>query len=580
MAPDSRHYWILSGLLVLTAFLLYGQTARFNFVWDDEYFVVRNPAVHSWTQLARSFTDKTAFAHGTLPGFYRPVRNISFLLDYSIGGLSPAICHIHNVILHAANACLVFWVLCLLAALRRLDREPATAHSQASNGLTRLDLNICWLGALFWTVHPVQTEAVAWVKSRDELLFALFCLAGLGIVLQSLLHGRLATGRIAAVAGLFAAALLSKEMAASFPLIVVLALLLWGRHHERRPWHALIAILVLETAAFIAVRHAVLGQTRQCAPLAPDSWTQFLTMARAFGRYVQLSLVPVNQLADYQGYPLSRSLTDWRVLVSVCVISATVIAAIAVCRKRPVAAFGIGLFWIALIPVSNLVPTMQFLAERFLYLPMLGVSVLLTAAALGWTESLNAQGAEVRTRKLRLGTAVAALLLCALMGASAVRVSVWQNDVTLATRTFLDSPPAGRVWCNYAQALGKQRQFEKALPILQRLASDRSLSGASPALVEQGLGLALIVTGALDEGLSHSLNALRLAPENPDALANVGLYYGIRQNHAKAFEYYDRAVRQNPSDLNLRNNRDTAARLLRDTQSVTSTSKAAATAAR
>lgn len=582
-------------LLAAAAILLYGRSVGFDFVWDDEYFVVRNPAIRSWNCVPSYFTDGKVYAGGIWAPMYRPLRNVSYLLDYSVGGLKPSVFHAHNVALHAANCCLVYWVLLQTMTLGRWWRKrntsgaapPAESNSQDLSDDTafRTMSVACILGALWWTAHPVHTESVAWVKSRDELLFALFYLGALGLFLRRMIRassredndeetpsgGRWLTWETPVIVALFACAMLTKEMAASLPLVLLLLHAFFGKRGGLRGTLLLVAMLGIVLAGYVVARGAVLGEMRQKDWLAGSFGNEMLTMSTVALRYVRLALVPNDLIADYQSYPVSTSLLEPRVLVALGAIVVLAVAVLALWKRLPEAAFGCLFFAVALLPVSNLVSTMQFLAERFLYLPLVGVALALSSLCLAFATRVRekvATGAMMEQEgqaRLRMGSVIAGLLITVLAFGTCVRLPVWRNEASLATRTFLDAPPSGRILLNYAKVLAGEGRYSEALPVLRKIVSgDPRFKDASPVLVQQGLAVALLATGSLEEGGIHAREAVRLKGDNPDALATLALYYGLKGDHRNALKYYEMALATNPGNGQLRQNRDLALRKVRE----------------
>lgn len=535
--------------LAVCTVLVYGRIATFEFVWDDDFFVVRNHAIRSWASIPRYFTDVTTYAEpGTWAPMYRPLRNISYLLDYKIAGLGAAWFHVHNLLLHVLNACLALALLKRLASL--LDRDWAGTPSL-----------VCLLASALWTVHPVQTESVAWVKSRDELLFATFYLGAVLVYCQQLSRKRLQATGLIAICLLFSLAILSKEMAATFPLIALLIYLYAGSKIKApglRTAGITAACTALLLMAFMVARHLVIGQTEQGGLLAANGYQQFLTMLRATGRYVQLTLVPGGFLADYQAYPRSQSFLEPKVILSTAVIIGSILTAIAVRRPLPLISFGIAWFWVTLLPVLNIIPSMQFLAERFLYLPLFGFAVAAAGSLARILQHilLHSAGPGEAVRKRKIAVGLFAAMLFAHLAANIARLPVWQNSFTLYSQTFEDSPACGRIWLNYASELMKRKRYAEAHSILKQLneSNNPMLADGTASKKAQGYGLVLMVLGHEDEGASYTLRALDLNPDNPEALANMGLYYGRKGVHEEALRYYQSAVRLRPEDPVLHSN--------------------------
>lgn len=509
----------------MVAGVLYLPALKYEFVYDDEYFVLRNESIRSWSNVPRYFYDRYQYAVTHKPiGMWRPLRNISYLLDYKAAGLSPVWFHAHNILLHAANAAIVFWVLLL-----------------CSRFIRPVPIAIVCASALVWTVHPVNVEAVAWVKSRDELLFnAFYLLAFVGFLKWMTAPSR-RTGILILMMLAYFASLMSKEMAASLPILMFAAWFYFPRVRTRREFAMALAAAAIMTVIYVAWRHVVVGRTSQMGLLAGTWSAQALTMIRAAAKYIQLAFAPSAFLADYSGFPISRSPLDPRVIVAVIVLAIYAAAIIILRRRASLASFGLLWFAITLLPVSNIIPTMQFLAERFMYLPIVGIAMV-AQEVFGLLQShLMRHG-----RRPAVTYALAALLICALTFSARARLPVWRNDLVLNDRTYYDSPPSERVTMNYAIALANYGRYLDALKLLRGI--EETPYRLDPGRLHQTLGLAYMMNGNLDEGATHTLKALRYLPDDYTLYSHMAYYYRQKGNRERAIEYARLALARNQQD--------------------------------
>src|SRR5438094_4042071 len=201
----SRHKPTQIGLIIALSTLVFANSLPGAFVWDDEIQVVKNWRIRSLENLASAFTTAFwSFAGGeseNQTNFYRPVQSITYMLAYSMGGLSPAPYHALSLVYHAAASVFVY-----LIGLE-LMFSPAVTFA---------------IAALF-AVHPVHTEAVAWIAGIPDVACGAFYFAAVFIFLRYWRTGRKALLWTASV--LFLGALLSKEMAVTLPFFLLL--LLW-----------------------------------------------------------------------------------------------------------------------------------------------------------------------------------------------------------------------------------------------------------------------------------------------------------------------------------------------------------------
>ncbi len=359
---------------------------------DDTRFVVENEAVHDLTPLraASYFTDPRTLSPICWEGIYRPLRTLDFAIDWAVSGGRPYFFHLRNVFYHVISS------LLLLAIFRKL------AAPRSGPAL--------W-GALFFAVHPVHTESVAWITSRaDAMLLTFFLLA---------LWFHISRRPLAAAAALLFA-LFAKETAVVFPGIVLLVDLMRGERPRFR-WLALYSVLGL-AYGFLWFRLVAGGSAEGIGHL-PGWWggsygANLATMARGFAYYIQLLIIPIRQVFDYHvpadtGFDVGAALG----LLLLCAA-----AAWGWFRDRRLL-FALGWFILTILPTANLlfavgIPT----AERFLYLPAAGLAF--------WMGHLLARS------RLRY-VAVACLLTLTI-----ARSGVWRSSESLfaATERVAETP--------------------------------------------------------------------------------------------------------------------------------------------
>jgi hypothetical protein len=397
--------------IVLAVAAAYAPVLRAGFVYDDRPYVVNNPAVTAPT-LEQVFGRH--FPPGRRDqGLYRPLLTLSYALDHRLsgGGRHWALtAHVHNLLLHAA-ACLL-----LGFALSRGGRGGAAA----------------WLAAMCVALHPVLTESVAWVSARSELLAGLFAAAGLALLL--LPAGRPAPGvKSAGLAVLTAAAILAKESAVMLPAAWAAAFWCMG---PERPTPARV-VLVTAPAALVAVT-AVAVRLALSGGLAPelhayagvDAGVRYRFIGMALWRYVRLLAWPAGLTVHWP--PMPSRIDNLRAAAGFAALLALGGTAVYGCCRRRAWAAAAGWPVLTLFVYTNLaVPIGAIMAERFLYMPAMGLAMLAAAGA-----------AALKHRRLprRLVAALLALAIAAGGVQTFRRASAWRDDVTL-WRAALETEP-------------------------------------------------------------------------------------------------------------------------------------------
>jgi len=350
--------YLIFFLIVSIGIIAYSNSLGNGFIWDDVHFVVNNEYIRNPGSLSLFFTSKQALADGTLAGEnYRPLIPLSYAVDYHFWGLDPMGYHITNLLFHIANALLLFYLILIITK----------------------DRFIGLFASLLFLTHPVQTDAVSWISGRGNVMFLCFFLIALILYIKYRTGGSIILYLISLL--FFLCALFSKEMSISLPLIVILYDWVytkkesWGARVLRYlPYFALLMF-------YVSLRYSMLNTFGQCQYWTGSFYTTFLTMLRGIMYYLRLLFFPVNLCADHLVFPVSNSIKDISVLFSLAVLSGIVFLGFFLIKRAHHVSFSILWFFITLAPVMNIIPIRILIAERFLYLPLIGFA-LFTAVIL------------------------------------------------------------------------------------------------------------------------------------------------------------------------------------------------------
>lgn len=342
--------------LILAAVLLsYFNALSNGFVYDDVAMVQVNPIIRGWSNVPAIFTTGYWTPTGTTSGgLYRPLTILSYLLEYSIGGINPAIYHLDNILLHFLCSVLVY-----LVVRKITDNESGSVAA-----------------ALLFAVHPVHVEAVANVSGRSEILASLFTMAALFTFISP--PRRVPWYAVSPF--LLLIGLLAKENAVVLPLLVLAYILVFerdGRGKDLKRVAVSITPYALVIAVFLVIRFFVLADEiypqgkSQVLVHTKDYW-RMLVMFKVFVNYVKLSVFPADLYSHYMLRPPDSFFDPWVFLFIGIVGSFAALSPWLIRHNRAYFFFGIW-FFIALLPVSNIIPIGILMAERSLYLPSVSV---------------------------------------------------------------------------------------------------------------------------------------------------------------------------------------------------------------
>ena len=505
-----------------------------DFMSDDHAQIVENPGIRTVSGLT-TYLHTPHMLHGwqrTLleQAHYRPIFWFSLALDWRLWKTNPFGYHLTNLLLHMANACLLYRLLVLL-----FTRTPIAA-----------------LATLLWALHPIQTEAVGYVSGRVIAVAAFFLLAGL---LAWLRTSRLDPGPTRVlwlgITGVsFFMALLSHEIAVIYPLLVLWIEWYRGRASEppqpifpgRIRWSEA-AMLLMPLAIYAALRLAV-------APLGKDVLgreslggigSRLAMVLLTLSTYLRLLLLPIRLSFDWSNsvHPPTTiaDLSFWR---QMAFLGAALWVAIRMRAISSPAWFGIGWFGLTLLPVSNLIPIYSVLAERYLYLSSAGFCVMLVAAVAALVERLRG---TARTRASRaVLTAFVAALALAYAWRTAVRNADFRDDHTLTSATLAATPESFLAHYWFAQWYKDEGKYETAKDYL--LAAIEVKPSLAPA--HGTLGQVYEALGRDDLAADAYQQAVSLQPSVWLGHFKLGLLYQRHGEPDKALEAFDRAVRHKP----------------------------------
>ena len=479
--PWVRGRYFLAGFaLCLLTLLAYSNSFTAGFALDNQILLLGDARLRKATLENLHLIWRHTYWWPTgEAGLYRPLTTLSYLFNYAIlgDGNQPAGYHYVNWLLHAATALLVFALALRLLA----GRERA--------------FGLAFIIAALWSVHPVLTESVTNIVGRADLLAAAGVLSGFLMYLKSIE----ANGwrRIVWLAGLAMAAAvgaLSKESAVVLPGVVVLHEVLYelsGRGSLAARWKKILwgcIVASLPIALVLWQRARVLSASPAAEfpfvdnPIAgANFWIGRLTAIKVLARYLWVALWPVKLSSDYSysEIPLvSGTFNDW---VAVFLVGALLALAALLYKRERVAFFFLGFAFLNLLPAANLLfPIGTIMAERLLYLPLVG----LVAAAV-----IAIDAASGRFRMPR-GAAIA--LVCLIASAFVIRTWLrnldWKDDLAMATASVETSPGSFKVHRLLAAALFANdpshaqidhvvAEADKSVAILARLPDDLDLPG-------------------------------------------------------------------------------------------------------
>jgi tetratricopeptide (TPR) repeat protein len=423
-------------LVFLVPVLVFANTLSNDFTWDDRYVLLENPYVRELSHVPSYFASSKPQASYDMKA-YRPLRQTMFALEYQLWGLDPAGYHGTNVLLHGLVCVALLWLLRVLG----------------------IGLAFALPAALIYSVHPVHTDVVAGITGRVDVLMCLFYLLGVGLFVRYRQTDHTARYFLL-IAAAYAMALLSKEMAVSFPLVIVLidlALGGWRMPYARRtvPLHASLFALTL---LYLVVRTWAIGDIGSRASYYGDSFlVTMYSESKVIITYLRKFFLPWSLSARYDNDLISSPFNPY-VIAMAAIVGAVLWRTSRTARRGNASLVLLGLWWFALaiLPVSNIIPIRAaMMGDRYMYLAYVGLFISTSAGAEKWLSH--------HASRYRAAAAVAAIIMIAFLPVTIARNTVWKDNLTLFEDAREKAPDSLVVHWNLFEEYKRRGQEEKAL---------------------------------------------------------------------------------------------------------------------
>ena len=507
-APRALRF--LAPLVVMgLTFLVFLPALRNGFVnWDDDKILLENEHFRGFGQPQLHW-----MATAYWIGHYHPLTWLSFAVDYRLWGLDEKGAfgfHLTNVIFHCLNAGLFY----MLAA--RLLSPAAPSRRGSSNAVIYF---AAALAALFFAIHPLRVESVAWVTERRDVLSVFFLLSCLLSYVAYATASRRQWGFYAAAIVLLLLSLLCKAWGMTTP--VVLLILDWyplGRFRGQSPGGRQVDVLplLLEKLPFAALamwaaHHAVQAQSSALYTmkgLAEYGWLPRIAQgAYGIAFYLWKTLWPTGLIPIYE-VPARLNPFEGRFIGAACLVVVMSAAMLALRRRWPAGLALWACYIVIVSPVLGLAQAgPQLVADRYSYVACMTWALLLGACGLKLIRSCSTarHGGAV----LAIATTVATAVLVTLGTLTSRQVGIWRDSETLWRHTLALAPGSYYAHANLAAALARE--------------------------------------GRTDAAEQQYRAALAVRPDGAEAMSNLGGLLSNSGRYAEALPYLQNGLRQNPN---------------------------------
>ncbi len=451
-----KQNWIQSLILLVIPFALYFQVIGHDYILDDRIVLSENtfvlkgvkgiPDILKYDSFYGYFQQQVDVLEG---GRYRPLSLVTFAIEYEFLGLNPAVSHVINLLLYGFIGVLIFLMFTWFQQRFKLGGNAW--------------FNLGFIGALLFLFHPIHTEGVINIKSRDEILALLLALASLISIVYAYFMSKKTSWIWYLLGGIFFfLGMLAKENAITFALVIPATIYFLEKEKKYKNLIVPTVVLAVISAIYLYARHSVIGGTVSASQVQNPLNNPFHgftdvqvwgTILYTFEKYIELLLVPLNLSHDY--YPYAIPVADFsfaRVWLAIIGYGAMGVYAIYGLFKRSIPAFA-ALYYLATFSVvSNVFVVIgTTMNERFIFMSSLAFS-LVTAYLI------------VRLHKwqkyLAIGTFVAFLAFYAY--GTIVRCPDWGSYINLNKSAVEHAPNSARSNLFYGTALFREVAYAPA----------------------------------------------------------------------------------------------------------------------
>lgn len=545
---------ILGLFIAAVAFLLYANTLNHEFVLDD-YGLIKDNVQTKQGIKAIPEIFKTSYRYGmniTDYSLYRPLSKAMFAIEWSIAPDSPALGHWINVLLYAFLCFVLFRVLC-----------------KYMNG----NLLVPFITTLIFAAHPIHTEIVANIKSRDEIVCLLLSLSALWYFYSYITKNK--SWYLFAGIACYFVALFSKESAITFLVVIPLFFYFFTNADKKKYTNTLIGMVIC-TGIFLLIRRSVLGNVQVEVPAEDNSiaaikgfFLQRVNAIYIMGYYLKLLVYPAPLASDgsYNSFP-EIGLASWKFLVSFAVYAAAAVYAFMRFKKKDIVSFGIIYFFVTASIVSNVIILIGTnYGERLMFIPSLGFCIIIAFLISKIFKSISSENnypdalsfLKTSIKPVALVMAIVVLFSFQVIG----RNMEWKDNISLYNADIKKVPNSAHMLFYLANHISTE-DYLAALP--DSLTRNNSRYKAIEYLTKAVTIFPKYADGYQRRGFIYNQlhredlaeadykQALFYNPSHPIVFNNYGTLCFNQRRYNDAMENFKQAIRYNPRYAHALNN--------------------------
>ena len=509
--------------------IIYSNIFNAPFVFDDNSSIVYDPTIKNLKNALVAISDNRYLVH------------LSFSVNYAVAGLIPFGYHVTNVLIHTANAALIYYLITLTF------KTPALAGTRLSSGI------IAMATAFIFLAHPIQTQAVTYIAQRFTSMATFFYLLSIIFYVKARLDfietenfsSRKHLGYYFLSVFSAVCAMKTKEIAFTLPFAILLYEMYFFDNRRKIKQRILYIIPLFLTLLIIPLSMLDMTASKSVDEIAENfdnitkdarvtfTRSEYLyTQFRVITTYLRLLVLPVRQHLDYD-YSVSRTFFSGDVIVSFAFLVLLFASALLLFKKYRLISFGIVWFFLTLTVESSIIPIRDVIVEHRVYLPSMGFFLALTAF---FDQIISVQKVKI--------TAIAVLVLI-LSVFTYQRNTAWASEESLWMDVIAKAPNNAKAYASLGTVYKKRGEYDKAIELFEKT---MSLGKACPEIFlhlgdiyfdRKGYNKAIVyLEAALKSDFSKKVRL--------DILNKLGRTYGRLGENGKAVEAFEEAIRLYP----------------------------------
>lgn len=493
-------------LIIIISFIIYGNTIKNEFVWDDRAFVVQDSEIKDLSNTGKFFTKD-------VQGVYRPLRTLFYAISYQLWGEFPFYYHIQAIIIHIINSILVYYIFLHILKKR----------------------NLSLLAALLFVTHPIHTEAISFITASFDQIAIIFLLSSFLLYIKGKNIGSIVFYLLAA---------LSSEIAIILPFIIILYdftfKLKLNKENIKKKIKEYIPYFVI-FIVFLFIRFFLIKVVGR-VDLEELGWSYSLrlfNMPKVILTYILLLFFPINLTVKHH-ISISGSVFDSSLFIPIILLIALIFFSIKIYKYSKIIFFSIWFFFISLLPVSNLIPIQRLITEAYLYLPSIGF-VLFLGFIISKVPQLNINIDKKKLKIISLCLFIVIILCFSFITIN--RNKDWKDELTLWEKTVRTSPTSAIAYNNLGLVYQENGQYKKSG---QSFLKSIELNPRR-AVTYYNLGVLYGRLDIVNESIKAYEKAIEVDPNLQEAHVNLGIIYDTKGLFDEAYNEYVKALEINPS---------------------------------